>query len=367
MATSVVEYFTEHDGHRCGYCGSKDSNYSRGMWAHSLTCEDYEDLIDRGCRRSGKYVYKPTMDTMCCPSYTIRHKALEFKISKSQKKVLKKVTKYLTVENSGIDKKQKDDSSAAEVVSKEKTPGDDRTKLETERRNCNKTSEDNMDGACVSREQIKTSPPSVNVKPQFTRFLVDSPLEPGDEDDSLEHGYGSFHQQYWLDGVLIAVGVIDILPHCVSSVYLYYDPDYSFMSLGTYSGLQEIAFTRSLQKKAPSLKYYYMGYYIHTCPKMRYKGQYYPSFLLCPEAYTWVTLEKCTPKLDVTPYAKLDDSHAVDEPVDTSQVMVLHQRQAMPYMIYRAIKRNTDDHQTVEQYAKIVGNKFANNVLLYRA
>ncbi len=25
-------------------------------------------------------------------------------------------------------------------------------------------------------------------------------------------GYGSFHQQYWLDGRLVAVGVVDILP-----------------------------------------------------------------------------------------------------------------------------------------------------------
>ena len=45
--------------------------------------------------RSGKYVYKPTMDKMCCPSYTIRCEALKFKPSKSQKKVLRKCTKYL--------------------------------------------------------------------------------------------------------------------------------------------------------------------------------------------------------------------------------------------------------------------------------
>ena len=57
-------------------------------------------------------------------------------------------------------------------------------------------------------------------------------------DGGFGAGFGSFHQQYWLDGKLIAVGVIDILPKCVSSVYLYYDPDYSYMSLGTYSALR---------------------------------------------------------------------------------------------------------------------------------
>lgn len=56
--------------------------------------------------------------------------------------------------------------------------------------------------------------------------------------DGPEMGYGSFHQQYWLDDKLIAVGVIDILPGCVSSVYFFYDPDYSFLSLGTYGSLR---------------------------------------------------------------------------------------------------------------------------------
>jgi len=47
-------------------------------------------------------------------------------------------------------------------------------------------------------------------------------------------GYGSFHEQYWLDNELIAVGVIDILPSCISSVYFFYDPTYSQLSLGTF-------------------------------------------------------------------------------------------------------------------------------------
>lgn len=53
-------------------------------------------------------------------------------------------------------------------------------------------------------------------------------------------GYGSFHQQYWLDGRIVAVGVIDILPACVSSVYLYYHPDFTSLSLGSYSALRSV-------------------------------------------------------------------------------------------------------------------------------
>ena len=61
-------------------------------------------------------------------------------------------------------------------------------------------------------------------------------LQPEDVEDSP--GYGSFHQQYLLGGKMIAVGVLDILPQGASSVYLYYDPDYRFLSLGTYSALR---------------------------------------------------------------------------------------------------------------------------------
>lgn len=50
--------------------------------------------------------------------------------------------------------------------------------------------------------------------------------------------FGSYHQQYWLDDELIAVGVIDILPQCLSSVYFFYDPKYSDLVLGTYGSMR---------------------------------------------------------------------------------------------------------------------------------
>lgn len=161
-------------------------------------------------------------------------------------------------------------------------------------------------------------------------------------------GYGSFHEQYWLDNELIAVGVIDILPSCVSSVYFFYDPAYSFLSLGTFrlvsklshvdikffcniyivtfirSSLREIYLTRQLNKVAPDLKYYYMGFYIHTCPKMRYKARMRPSKLLCPETYGWFDIEPCLLKLDKQKYCRLnDDIDAIDEDgiVDVRKVL----------------------------------------------
>uniref|UniRef100_A0A4W5NCZ4 N-end rule aminoacyl transferase C-terminal domain-containing protein n=1 Tax=Hucho hucho TaxID=62062 RepID=A0A4W5NCZ4_9TELE len=70
--------------------------------------------------------------------------------------------------------------------------------------------------------------------------------------------------------------------------------------------LGEVAFTGQLQKQSPKLCYYYLGFYIHSCPKMRYKGQYQPSDLLYPETYVFVPIEHCIPSLEQTHYARFN-------------------------------------------------------------
>lgn len=123
----------------------------------------------------------------------------------------------------------------------------------------------------------------------YKNFLVNTPLNfvPSTGDGTVPPcGFGSFHQQYLIDGKLVAVGVVDILPRCLSSKYLFWDPDYAFLSLGKYSALQEIDWVKQNQTHCASLQYYYLGYYIHNCGKMRYKATYRPSELLCPLRYT---------------------------------------------------------------------------------
>ena len=68
----------------------------------------------------------------------------------------------------------------------------------------------------------------------------------------------------------------------------------------------EIALVNQLQAQCCSLEYYYMGFYIHSCSKMRYKGAYDPSDLLCPEVYCWVPIDKCRAMLETTSYARLN-------------------------------------------------------------
>eukprot|EP00850_Spirogloea_muscicola_P022063 SM000275S10319 [mRNA] locus=s275:7781:12047:- [translate_table: standard] len=161
----------------------------------------------------------------------------------------------------------------------------------------------------------------------YRAFLVDSPLiavQQLEDCSGPSSGFGSFHQQYRIDGRLVAVGVVDVLPKCLSSKYLFWDPDYAFLSLGKYSALQDIEWVRGASVTCKSLQYYYLGYYIHTCPKMNYKAAYAPSDLLCPLRYEyaqalfvanalgvgfqWVPYNLASPMLDKEPYAVISDA-----------------------------------------------------------
>ncbi|XP_031244382.1 arginyl-tRNA--protein transferase 1 isoform X2 [Mastomys coucha] len=508
-----VVYFEGRTSYPCGYCKNSFGSRAHGMWAHSMTVQDYQDLIDRGWRRSGKYVYKPVMNQTCCPQYTIRCHPLQFQPSKSHKKVLKKMLKFLAkgeiskgnCEDEPMDSTMEDavdgdfalmnkldikcdlktlssdlkGSIESEEKEKEKTLKKEESKelihpqaieeklasgepsqsikvhigpkpgkgADLSKPPCRKAKEmrkerkrlklmqQNSAGAfegfqaqgqpvCLlpkaksnqpkSLEDlifeslpensshklevrvVRSSPPSPQFKAtfqesyqvykryqmiihkdppdkptvsQFTRFLCNSPLEAERPANGPECGYGSFHQQYWLDGRIIAVGVIDILPYCVSSVYLYYDPDYSFLSLGVYSALREIAFTRQLHEKASQLSYYYMGFYIHSCPKMRYKGQYKPSDLLCPETYVWVPIEQCLPSLDNSKYCRFNqDPQAEDEgrSKELDRLRVFHRRSAMSYGVYKNHQEDPSEEATVLEYANLIGQKCSERMLLFR-
>jgi arginyl-tRNA---protein transferase len=67
-----------------------------------------------------------------------------------------------------------------------------------------------------------------------------------------------------IDGEVAIVGVLDITADCLSSVYLYYDPKFEFLSPGTLAALREIEYVKKVLKGGqapPTFKYYYMGLY----------------------------------------------------------------------------------------------------------
>ncbi|RYG52917.1 hypothetical protein EON67_00040 [archaeon] len=163
-----------------------------------------------------------------------------------------------------------------------------------------------------------------------------------DMDAFTRAGFGSFHVKYYLDDALVAVAVTDITPRCLvcytptyhacticcmplhataclwmracalpgapslmqSSVYVLYDPDYAHLSLGKLTALVDIAAVRRLASKLPRLRYYYLGYYIHRCPKMRYKAEYQPSDLLVSGLTdTWLPYAFAVAQLEAPDFA----------------------------------------------------------------
>jgi hypothetical protein len=65
---------------------------------------------------------------------------------------------------------------------------------------------------------------------------------------------------YRLDGHLVGISVIDVLPRCVSSVYFIWDPDWAWASLGKLSALREVAMAREMAEAgADGMGWLYMG------------------------------------------------------------------------------------------------------------
>ncbi|KAI0939731.1 hypothetical protein AcW1_004663 [Taiwanofungus camphoratus] len=156
----------------------------------------------------------------------------------------------------------------------------------------------------------------------FDEFLVKSPLRrepipyPSGCPAHLPREYGSYHQLYRLDDELIAMGVLDILPNCVSSVYFMYEKKWEKFSMGKLSALRETSLAKEIHDAGVTdMGSLYMGFYIHSCPKMRYKGDYAPSYLADPEDYTWFPVEECRPLLDKFRYVSFaHPEHNIQEP-----------------------------------------------------
>jgi arginyl-tRNA---protein transferase len=79
------------------------------------------------------------------------------------------------------------------------------------------------------KDKIKGSDNSINTEKECEKDANGEKVK-----ETVVWKYGSYHQLYRLDRRLVAVGVVDILPSGLSSVYLFYDPDEKLLSLGTY-------------------------------------------------------------------------------------------------------------------------------------
>ena len=93
-------------------------------------------------------------------------------------------------------------------------------------------------------------------------------------------GYGSWFSRscmntrelhYYYKEKLIGVSILDFGEEDISSVYFFFDPEFSDRSLGTFSALFEL-----LWMKEQGLRYYYLGLYVKDCSHLNYKSRFYP-------------------------------------------------------------------------------------------
>ncbi len=95
--------------------------------------------------------------------------------------------------------------------------------------------------------------------------------------ENFVEGAGVFGKEvlYIKDDKLIGVDLIDILEDGISSIYFFYDPDYSRLSLGTYSLLYQIELAQILE-----LDWIYLGYWVEGCKAFAYKPNFKPQQIL---------------------------------------------------------------------------------------
>jgi len=195
----------------------------------NCTSEFCEDMIDRGWRRFGAMFFRPICeDCTSCESFKIDVKNFEF--SKSQRRIIRQNTNTKII----ITKPQFTQSHL-DLFEKYHAHMKDKRGWSHE----------------------KTSP-----QHYYASFV---------------HGHEDFGYEvlYFIEDKLVGVDLIDVLNNGISSIYFYYDPDFSRYSLGTFSMLNQIKIA-----KESDLDWIYMGYYVKGCQSLEYKSKYKPYKIL---------------------------------------------------------------------------------------
>jgi len=210
--------------YECSYIPGNNTrmNYK---YVHRANQKFVTAVIHRGWRRFGKYFFHPICEG-CNECKSIRIDVKNFKLSKSQKKAIKrnKETKIIV---------QKPTLTQAHLALYNKY-------------HYQKSQKDGWSHKRISQRE-------------YYENFVDGAYEFGKE------------VLYIQDGNLVGVDLIDILDDGISAIYYYYDLDHSRLSLGVYSLLYQIDLAKKLD-----LDWIYLGYWVDGCKAFAYKESFSP-------------------------------------------------------------------------------------------
>ncbi|SCU87528.1 LAMI_0D06414g1_1 [Lachancea mirantina] len=356
LVISKPLYFSE-DKQKCGYCrGQKDqddeffateswsklhendastlqfNNCTLGLQVEHMPVEIYDDLCNAGFRRSGNFLYKADMLRNCCRLYTIRTRPEQCKMSKELKSCVSRFRKRIQAAN-----KPRSNGFIDDICKAELDNDSFKTRFEPPVYSAEK-----YQLFVKYQEQIHQDFGS-SVQ-SFKRFLCESPFPEDvvmgtDEEwaqlnnwrkltpsDRLKR-VGPAHECYFYEGKLIALAVTDFLPSGISSVYFIWDPDFANWSLGKLSALRELSVLSKINRE-----YYYLGYYIDDCPKMKYKCKFGGEILdVCSNQY--VPMEVAAPLMQRGKFfvlANKEDDFDDDEYYDEDDDPAEHAQSELP-------------------------------------
>ncbi len=216
----AAESLPTSEPHDCPYLPGRVAR-QEGFLIDQVPSSLYRAFLDRNFRRSGRLIYRPACDG-CRACEQIRVPVREFVPSRSQRRILRRNRDLMVTHDSNP------------MPSLEKW--------------------------LILQKYLEARHDEQMCRDYatFVEFLYDSPLQ------TLELGY-------WLGERLVGVSIADVCPRAFSSVYMYFDPEFSRRSLGSYSILWEIEYC-----KRRGLEHYYLGYHVATAKTMAYKASFMP-------------------------------------------------------------------------------------------
>lgn len=213
--------------HQCSYIDGRAARMVFLDPVKRIDTTTLSDLSRQGFRRSGDFVYRPECNH-CRQCLSARVNVAHFKLSSSQKKALKSNRDLRIVTRSTHHATQVHYQLYERYIKLRHADGD-------------------------------MYPPSHD---QFEKFLVDSCTN-------------SFFLEMWLADQLMGVATCDELDDGISAVYTFFEPTETHRSLGTFAILQQIEWAQRNQ-----LPYVYLGYWVPSSAKMKYKSQFAPLEIL---------------------------------------------------------------------------------------
>lgn len=192
--------------------------------APELDSSLYQGLMDLGFRRSASVCYRPDCGD-CAACLPIRVPVADFSASRSQRRVVRR--------NEGVNVTIAD-------------PCLDEERLALYR----------------LYQEARHGKGEGGTAAEYEELFVRSPVE-------------TVEMSFRLDGALIGIGIVDVCPQCLSSVYFFFHPEFSHLSPGVFSALCEIG-----ECRRRALPYWYIGFWVEGCRKMEYKADFRPRELL---------------------------------------------------------------------------------------